>query len=199
MSDSAQIQVQGKGRITKDVIVTTAVLLFNRHGYDRTSMNDIAVALGITKAALYHHFVGKEEILIDGINRASDIIDRKLQERGNPAEASSDRVRNFIHAYGRALRDPMFCCFVLTDERVLGADGRQILHNCKRRNQRQLERLLEDAGVSADRVRGTALAIFGALNWCARAFGDHMDAEIASVMGVLSPLYAPENADRVKP
>ena len=48
---------------TKERILETALTLFARNGYLGTSMSDIAGALGITKAALYKHYVGKQEIL----------------------------------------------------------------------------------------------------------------------------------------
>ncbi len=40
----------------------TALELFSRDGYDAVSMRQIAEELGVTKAALYHHFTSKEEI-----------------------------------------------------------------------------------------------------------------------------------------
>jgi AcrR family transcriptional regulator len=40
----------------------TALELFSRDGYDGVSMRQIAEELGVTKAALYHHFTSKEEI-----------------------------------------------------------------------------------------------------------------------------------------
>ena len=48
---------------TKERILETALTLFARNGYLGTSMSDIAGALGITKAALYKHYAGKQEIL----------------------------------------------------------------------------------------------------------------------------------------
>ena len=48
---------------TKTRILETALELFAQRGYLGTSMNDIAQRLGITKAALYKHYAGKQEIL----------------------------------------------------------------------------------------------------------------------------------------
>jgi AcrR family transcriptional regulator len=42
--------------------LSTALELFSRDGYDAVSMRQIAEELGVTKAALYHHFTSKEEI-----------------------------------------------------------------------------------------------------------------------------------------
>jgi AcrR family transcriptional regulator len=51
------------GADTRQRILVAAVELFSENGYAGTSVRDIADALGMTKAALYYHFAGKEEIL----------------------------------------------------------------------------------------------------------------------------------------
>ena len=48
---------------TKERILRIALELFAQNGYLGTSMNDIAGRLGFTKAALYKHYAGKQEIL----------------------------------------------------------------------------------------------------------------------------------------
>lgn len=50
---------------TKEKIILTALDLFLQDGYERTSMNRIARAVGITKPAIYHHFTSKEELFRD--------------------------------------------------------------------------------------------------------------------------------------
>ena len=57
---------------TQERILETALELFSLHGYEGTSMSEIARSLGLTKAALYKHYKSKEEIrstLIDSIER----------------------------------------------------------------------------------------------------------------------------------
>ena len=61
-------------KTTKERILEEAVRLFSRRGYMGTSMSDIAGQLGITKAALYKRYTGKQEILdciISGLTRWS--------------------------------------------------------------------------------------------------------------------------------
>jgi hypothetical protein len=48
---------------TRERILEVAGELFTDHGYDVTSLREIADRLGFTKAALYYHFQSKEEIL----------------------------------------------------------------------------------------------------------------------------------------
>jgi AcrR family transcriptional regulator len=49
---------------TRARIQQVAVELFTEHGYEGTSLREIAERLGVTKAALYYHFKSKEDIVL---------------------------------------------------------------------------------------------------------------------------------------
>jgi AcrR family transcriptional regulator len=49
---------------TRERIQAVAVELFAEHGYDKTSLREIAERLDVTKAALYYHFNTKEAIVV---------------------------------------------------------------------------------------------------------------------------------------
>jgi AcrR family transcriptional regulator len=66
----------------------TAAQIFRDRGYDATSVSDIARALGMTKAGLYHHFESKEALLLEIMNYGLD------------------RVRDDVIVPVRAIRDP---------------------------------------------------------------------------------------------
>ncbi len=69
---------------TKKYIINTARHLFSDFSYLGVSMSDIAKKLNITKAALYYHFKGKEEIYIKVLDEVfsdlSQIAKEALQE-----------------------------------------------------------------------------------------------------------------------
>ena len=58
--DGTANQAEASDRVLQ--ILTEAGRLFATKGYDGTSMRDIAVACGISKSLLYHHFSNKDEI-----------------------------------------------------------------------------------------------------------------------------------------
>jgi AcrR family transcriptional regulator len=63
--DSAQTdtEVHVRRGDTRARIQQVALELFAEHGYERTSLREIAERLGVTKAALYYHFKSKEDIV----------------------------------------------------------------------------------------------------------------------------------------
>ena len=51
------------GKLTPDRVLAAAAHLFRTKGYSGTTTREIAAALGVTKATLYHHIGGKEDLL----------------------------------------------------------------------------------------------------------------------------------------
>jgi AcrR family transcriptional regulator len=66
---AGQRRSRKRGTVNKDVIMGIASSMFRERGYDRTSLEDIASALSITKPSLYYHFSSKEDILLECISR----------------------------------------------------------------------------------------------------------------------------------
>jgi AcrR family transcriptional regulator len=69
-----------QGTQTRERILDVAQDLFTRRGYDKTSLRDIAERLQITKAALYHYFARKEDILLELHLRLQSLGENVLDE-----------------------------------------------------------------------------------------------------------------------
>jgi AcrR family transcriptional regulator len=70
-------------------ILAAALDLFAAHGVSGTSLQMIADAVGVTKAAVYHQFKTKEEIVI----AVTDMELAKLEDALEAAEAQTDPLR----------------------------------------------------------------------------------------------------------
>lgn len=71
---------RGRPGYDQQTVLRRAVEVFNRQGYDGTSMGDLARELGVGKSALYHHVPGKEALLAEALDEALDgltaVLDR---------------------------------------------------------------------------------------------------------------------------
>ena len=69
-------------------VVNAALGLFARHGVNGTSLQMIADDLGVTKAAVYHQFQTKEEIVV----AVAEMELQRLEVAVTTAEAEDDRA-----------------------------------------------------------------------------------------------------------
>ncbi len=85
-----------KRRYDIDSLTDVALRVFARKGYDGASMDDVAAEAGITKASIYHHVSGKEELLARGFNRALDALFAIFEEPDAAAGTPSARLRYIV-------------------------------------------------------------------------------------------------------
>jgi AcrR family transcriptional regulator len=77
-----------------------AVELFTEHGYEGTSLREIAERLGVTKAALYYHFKSKEDIILSLVEDYQAQMDALITWAGShPANAETRReiLSRYMH------------------------------------------------------------------------------------------------------
>jgi len=84
---------------TRERILEVAAERFAARGYADVSMQEIADAMGITKAALYYHFRSKEELFAEVVRRAindfwAGII--AIAESGQPLRATLEAIARFV-------------------------------------------------------------------------------------------------------
>ena len=72
---------------TKERILTTALRLFARDGYEAVSVSDIAQALGMTKGALYKHYKNKRDLFDSMIQRMLELDSTAARQYGMPEQA----------------------------------------------------------------------------------------------------------------
>lgn len=82
---------------TVKLILDVATRLFAEKGYDRTSLQDIINETKLSKGAIYHHFVSKEDILEAVFNRIEEENTAALVKvRDDKTANGLEKLRNII-------------------------------------------------------------------------------------------------------
>jgi AcrR family transcriptional regulator len=164
--DDAPAKVVRRSR--RDEILQIAVGLFASRGYHGVSMDDIGAAAGVTGPALYHHFAGKEAMLVGALKPVSEGL---LSGGRTQAETHPDDARAALAALVRFHVD-----FALANPAVIVLHLHELdrLPEEPRRQIRRLQRLYVEVWVTtltgvrpelaAEEARVLAHAAFGLMN-----------------------------------
>lgn len=97
---------RGRPGYDQETVLRRAIDLFNRQGYDATSMGDLARELGLSKSAIYHHVPSKEHLLASGLDEALDALSSTVTAIAATHSDSADmRLRTAIRSSVEILVD----------------------------------------------------------------------------------------------
>jgi AcrR family transcriptional regulator len=81
-----------KGVARRQEILVAAIEVFARRGADRTSLRSIAQAVGVTHAALIHHFGSLEQLLVEVYEESERQFDRDGRTRADTSPVEVMRL-----------------------------------------------------------------------------------------------------------
>jgi AcrR family transcriptional regulator len=85
---------EGAGRPVPQRLLAAATRLFAERGYDRTSVQEIVEAAGVTKGALYHYFGSKDDLLHEIYGRVLRLQQERLDTFADADAPVERRVRD---------------------------------------------------------------------------------------------------------
>ena len=95
-----------KGEQTRTAIFETALELFRDRGFDRTTMQDIAVAAGVAKSAAYYYFPSKEAALFGTDPELIPVLRERMIHTA-PGEPALEALRMIMVSDARAVADEL--------------------------------------------------------------------------------------------
>jgi AcrR family transcriptional regulator len=156
------------------VALETAARAFNERGFYKTSLDDIAAELNVTKAALYYYFRSKDEILFECHSAAiQSITDTPFDgEAVNGLAKIEQLVRRYVamivRSFGR--------CLVLVGTQPLErANAAKCRAGRRGINDLVVELVregIEDGSIAPCDPKLAAYFVFGTLNWIAQWYDE---------------------------
>ncbi len=151
-------------------IIHAAAQIFRQKGYHGTSMQDIANAVHLQKASLYHHVTGKQDILVTILDQALDLLIDDLIDVWQSNQSPPEKIRLAMRIYVTRLTEDLDLATVLLMEHRSLDDELRMIHINRRDRFEALWREIVEEGVEAGVFRDvdarlTSFAFLGVLNW----------------------------------
>ncbi len=180
----------GRSRRHREILEVAAKTICEK-GYEGASMQQIALACGLTKAGLYHHVQGKEEILVEIMHYGMDIFEERVLSQVEPIADPLERLRTCMAKNVLLVTRDRHkeISIILHEHATLTGEELARINARKKRYVRFLERSFAEA-VAAGQIRPVdpkvaAFAFLGAVNWIYKWFtpdGQLSDEQLAERM-----------------
>lgn len=152
-----------------ELILQHAAALFAAQGYAATSMNQVATACGVTKAALYHYVRDKHELLARvaeaHVLRLQAVVDEVLAQGLAPEPRLRELIVRFVQEYASARNEHR----VLTEDvNLLADEARERVLGIQRQVVAAFADTLADlrpALRAAELHKPLTMLLFGMINW----------------------------------
>ena len=157
----------------KEEIFTKSAEIFLKKGYEKTTLEEIAAELKMTKGSIYHYFEGKEDILFQSLMRAHSLANEALA-RIVEKEALSPREKLIlaIKEHTRVLTTRFV--YATLRQQYLLLPGRWRRAVLQERDNFQgmfagiIQEGMHDGSFRKMDLKMASFAILGAVNWVAR-------------------------------
>ncbi|MCD4536564.1 TetR/AcrR family transcriptional regulator [Nocardioides sp. cx-169] len=105
MSEAAEPAARrGRPGYDQATVLRRAIEVFNRQGYDGTSMGDLAAELGLSKSAIYHHVPSKSHLLEQALHEALDELTTLVETAVDESTGTAyERLREVVRESVRVL------------------------------------------------------------------------------------------------
>ncbi len=156
--------------VTRENILEAAAQVFRQKGFHGASMQDIAEAVNLQKASLYHHVSSKQEILLALLDRALELLLERISAISSQEIPADQKLRAMIRAYLQLLTENTDLSAVLLFEHRSLERKQHARHVPNRDKFEALWRDVLAEGVAAklfkcDDPALTARAVLGIMNW----------------------------------
>jgi len=158
-------------------IYRVAAGIMCKKGYEATSMNDIAEAVGLTKAGLYHYIRGKEDLLFQIMSFGMDMVDEDVIAPAREIADAQPRLRAIVDRHCRRIMEQGGAVTILLEEMPALTPAHQRIIRNRKRSYFELVRDTLDELSAEGKLRDVdptvaAFTLFGMILWTSRWYRD---------------------------
>ena len=159
---------------TREKILEASANFLISRSYSGTTISAIAEAVGLTKGALYHHFISKDALVLEIVRSVRkswfDFVGRKTLQENH----SVDRLQALFTLHSQFLKDDNSMCLVLSSllsemeilNSVILGEIKEIYSEMLLFIQKLIEKGQKKGELQSDfHARNTAFTLLGMLRW----------------------------------
>ena len=158
----------------REAVLHAAAQAFAEAGYHKTSLDDIAARLGITKPTLYYYARNKDDLIGAVASRALKRILEAIE--GDRESAALTQLQHLLRRYAEVMATDFGRCIVVVRDARIGGPAGETLQDSIRQIDGRIRQLLalgaEDGSIARGDVKLTAFMIAGAINSITRWFDE---------------------------
>jgi len=179
--------------MTREDILEAAAQVFRHKGFHGASMKDIADAVSLQKASLYHHVSSKQEILLEILERALQMLLERISSITNQNIPADKKLRLMVREYLLILVENIDLATVLLFEHRALERRQHARHIPNRDTFESLWKDVISEGVSkklfkCDNPALATRALLGQLNWTITWYRDDGNLTIEQIADQYSNL-----------
>lgn len=154
----------------REAVLHAAARAFGEKGYYRTSLDDIAERLGVTKPTLYYYARNKEDLIFAVGDRALTQIIAAID--GDPRASGLEQLKHLLRRYAEVITTDFGKCLVeLADTDLSDQAGKDLRANKKKiadRIRALITAGVEDGSIASCDTQLTSFMLAGAINGIGR-------------------------------
>ncbi len=105
-----------KEELIREEVISTAQRLFQKYGFAKTTMEDIAKAMGRGKSTLYYYYKSKDEIFEAVILKEADEVVNTVLEAAQKASSAEEKLQTYIKTSFEAIKSKINLYGVMKEE-----------------------------------------------------------------------------------
>ncbi|MET0428403.1 MAG: TetR/AcrR family transcriptional regulator [Microvirga sp.] len=175
--------------LKRDAVLRAAAQAFNENGFHKTSLDDVAERLNVTKPTIYYYVKNKDQILFECVRIGLERLEEASAEIETTGVSGLGRLVALWRAYVQIVTEDFGRCLILVGEDPLPPETRKELRALKARIDLRFRAAMAE-GIRDGSIRPldskiASFAAAGALSWIARWYdpnGPLGPAELADMI-----------------
>lgn len=198
----------------KLIVLRTAARMFSEKGYSRTSIDDIADALGVTKPTIYHYGRSKDDLVSECLKHGFELLAQTLKEFDSPELSGLQKIEAIFEWFTNQMTKDFAWLFVRIDPNALNDEARAEYVHLRREYMHSITQLVKnamaDGSIAAGDPELTAYTLIGAFNFIGQWYrpgGRYTPTDISrgtlrifldGIRGTVSPATGPTRLSLIK-